>query len=504
MFRGFSAITQPDWTDCWNRTTIAGIMLCIVMEKFPYPKLLLWGLSAASGFLLFLSDHPMNWWLLQIVALVPWLVGMAAFGRSVGRALGAGFFLGLFYTAPMLIALEFPILLGAPLGIYLTLLWMSISVGLRWILRWPPVWAALGTSAMVVAVEWVDVSLVPVFGTAQCFARVWSAWPSAIQLTALTGMLGLVFLVVFPQALLARLLAGDPKRSLARAGIAGAVFLVLLIGTNLALWFGAPTGELRVAAVGWTREWPAGATVNARTTLERLVIPNVRAAADMGARLVVTPEVGLRVDASDREPTRETLAGLAREHGVWLASGIWDGPSQTNRLLFFDPEGSLRAEYLKTHLIYSVENYTAGPGQVPVMDLDGTILSGMICQDDNFTDLSRMAGRAGVRIAAVPTNDWKQVREYHLENSIFRAVESRYGIVRAATNGVSAIVSARGELLGRRDHFETGPGFIVADLPIYRRFSLYNYLGDWPVLGLSLIILGVGIWQRRRSTRQGE
>jgi apolipoprotein N-acyltransferase len=473
------------------------------------PKLVLWGLSAASGLLLFASDHPLHCWPLQIVALVPWLVGMAAFGRSWGRARGAGFCLGFFYTAPLLIALEFPILLGATLGIYQTLLWMGISVGLRWILRWPPVWAALGASAMVVAVEWVDVSLLPVFGTAQCFARVWSAWPGAIQVTALVGMLGLIFLLVFPQALVARLLAGDRRRSFGKAAIAFCVFLAVVVGANLGLWFGAPEGELRVAAVGWTHQWPAGAAENARATLDRRVIPNVSAAADMGARLVVTPEVGLRVDSSDRQATRETLAGLAREHGIWLATGVWDGPSETNRLLVFDPQGSLRAEYLKTHLIYSLEDYTAGPGEVPAIELGGSILpgailSGMICQDDNFTDLSRMAGRAGARITAVPTNDWNQVREYHLENSLFRAVESRYGIVRAATNGVSAIATARGEVLARRDHFETGSGFIVADLPIYRRVSRYNHLGDWPVLGVSLLLLGLGIWLQCRRGTQAE
>ena len=46
-------------------------------------------------------------------------------------------------------------------------------------------------------------------------------------------------------------------------------------------------------------------------------------------------------------------------------------------------------------------------------------------------------------------------------------IESGGNVIEAATNGISAIFTARGEVLARRDHFKSGPGVVVADLPLY-------------------------------------
>ena len=102
---------------------------------------------------------------------------------------------------------------------------------------------------------------------------------------------------------------------------------------------------------------------------------------------------------------------------------------------------------------------------------------------------------------AVPTNDWRQVRHYHLENSRFRAVDGRYAVVRAATNGWSAIITARGEVLVRVDHFERGPAVLVVDLPLYPPGSIYARTGDWIVVLPCALWLGVLIGVRIRRAR---
>jgi apolipoprotein N-acyltransferase len=98
-----------------------------------------------------------------------------------------------------------------------------------------------------------------------------------------------------------------------------------------------------------------------------------------------------------------------------------------------------------------------------------------------------------VSLVAVPTNDWRQVAPYHLDNSRFRTVESRYAVVRAATNGTSAILSSRGETLASADHFVTGPRAIVADVPLYPPGSWYARLGDWVALLCALLLAGLGV-----------
>jgi apolipoprotein N-acyltransferase len=202
-----------------------------------------------------------------------------------------------------------------------------------------------------------------------------------------------------------------------------------------------------------------------------------------GARLIVSPETGFVVKADTRAPFMQSFRELAAELHVVLVVGIWDDVDHQNLAVWFEPNGTVQApDYVKTHLVPFMETYRPGDGRTVVHALDGLGVGEMICQDDNFTDLARGYGRAGVALVAVPTNDWREVAEYHVENSAMRALENGYGIVRAASGGVSEIVSPTGEVLARRNHLVEGMGAVVADLPVARAGTPYSAAGDWFVL----------------------
>jgi len=80
---------------------------------------------------------------------------------------------------------------------------------------------------------------------------------------------------------------------------------------------------------------------------------------------------------------------------------------------------------------------------------------------------------------------------------IHRAIDSRFAIVRAASNGISAIISPRGEILDVRDHFRGGPGLVIADVPVYNRRTIFSRHGHWFVVAC-VILLGIHIVQRKR------
>jgi apolipoprotein N-acyltransferase len=103
---------------------------------------------------------------------------------------------------------------------------------------------------------------------------------------------------------------------------------------------------------------------------------------------------------------------------------------------------------------------------------------------------------------AVPTNDWKQVKDHHFENALFRAVENRYAVVRGASNGISAVVTARGEVLARMDHFREGPGVIVCDLPLYPGGSFYSRAGEWVVLASMVFLVLTACLLRVRGRKE--
>ncbi|MHC4815804.1 MAG: apolipoprotein N-acyltransferase, partial [Planctomycetota bacterium] len=472
------------------------------MTQTPRGRPLLLGtLAALSGFALFLSDFPVHAWPLQATALIPLLWGMDRHCASARQAILAGLCLGLAQIVPLAVALQFPLFMAAGLGLYLTLLWIAFAVGAhRALQRWPAPLGALGAGAVAAVVEWIDISLVPIWGTAQCYTRVWAAAPWTIQLVSLTGVTGLVFVLVTSQALVVKLVLHPGSRR--RHALVLALLAAGVVLQGIWAWRQSPPGSLKVAAVGWTREDLESRAASAPLqTLDKIYRPLFQRAVRAGAKLVVSPEVGFFVAPSSRERLLRRLSDMAREHRVWLAVGYFHRDKDDNRIAFIDPRGELRAEYVKTHLIPFVERYRAGSGQTVHLpldldadDADPPLLGGMICQDDNFTDLARAYGRLKVALVAVPTNDWRQVKDYHLESGTFRAVENRYAVVRAASNGISAIISPRGEILARVDHFERGPEVIVAEVPLGRGGTLYSTAGEWfPLLCLLFLASAWGI-----------
>lgn len=442
--------------------------------------------ALASGLLLSASDHPLRWWWLQLFALVPLWWALASARRARGATWLLGTLLGIGYVAPLLFAagLAQPILAAAGANV---LQWTILAPIAARMLDRGPVLGALAAAAAVTGIELAIWYCVPLLGTAQCFARPLTAAPWLVGFVAYTGVAGLVFVLAATQALLANALRG-PARS---APLAFALALVAAVAACDYVRWTRPLGTpLQVAALGWHDE-----PLLAGKTFDSLVAQ----AKGLGTRLLVTPETGTSIWAENRASMLAWLGGLAKTHALALVVGAWHPESDDNRILMFAPDGVLRGEYRKTHLVPWLENYQAGDGTPVTTQLDDVLLGGMICQDDNFTDVARGYGRLGTTLVAVPTNDWPDIREFHLENSLFRAIENGYAVVRAASSGISALVSPRGEVLQRFDHVERGGGTITDSVPTGDgTVTLYARLGDWPMAVLCAVLLVIAGVRRGR------
>ena len=93
------------------------------------------------------------------------------------------------------------------------------------------------------------------------------------------------------------------------------------------------------------------------------------------------------------------------------------------------------------------------------------------------------------QLVCVPTLDWEAVRKPHFQSSIHRAVDSRYAILRATMDGISAIVAPAGEVVAERDHYKEGPGFIIAEVALSSEVTLFSRFGHWPALAAAIYFL---------------
>lgn len=241
--------------------------------------------------------------------------------------------------------------------------------------------------------------------------------------------------------------------------------------------------------------------------------PLLRQAAQGGARLIVTPEMTLRLDrnrermvaaslAEQDEPELRKWSGLAREHGVWLvlgSAGLSVGNDKiANRTLVYTPDGKLAGRYDKINMfdvsLGQGESYresdTIAPGDVASV-VDGPLgakIGLSVCYDLRFPELYRALVSAGADILTVPSAFTRPTGEAHWEVLLrARAIENSAFVLAPAqggrhedgrsTWGRSLAVDPWGKVLGKLDHEE--PGVLIVDLDLDQVLAIREKIPAW-------------------------
>jgi apolipoprotein N-acyltransferase len=150
-------------------------------------------------------------------------------------------------------------------------------------------------------------------------------------------------------------------------------------------------------------------------------------------------------------------------------------------------------------LVVSAGDFASGEKVAPIGPPDLS-LGVLICYESIFPDIARAHARKGARILANLTNDaWFGMTSapyQHFSMAVFRAVENRKPLIRAANTGISGFISDRGEILQEGDLFSEevlSAALSVTDSPP----TLYTRYGDFFAIGfliLSLIIFVHALW----------
>lgn len=250
---------------------------------------------------------------------------------------------------------------------------------------------------------------------------------------------------------------------------------------------------MKIAAVQMVSspDWPANRAAAARLVAE---------AAAAGAKLVLLPEyfcvLGRRdtdklglAEAPGTGPIQDFLAGLAREHGLWLVGGTLpvrvSGQEQVlNRSCVFGPEGQALGHYDKIHLFAfdnGRESYDEGrtlaAGGMPVALQAGPLRLGLsVCYDLRFPELYRALMNPPCDVLCVPAAFTHTTGQAHWETLLrARAVENQCYVLASAQGGThengrrtwghSMVVGPWGEVL---DELDEGEGFVIAELDAAR------------------------------------
>lgn len=304
-----------------------------------------------------------------------------------------------------------------------------------------------------------------------------------IQIADVVGVYGVSFLVVavngaIADALLIRRRRADKPLFPYMPTVTGAVTLVLILIATLG--YGAwrmhqdrSAGAVRVAIVQGNieqdKKWDAAFREYSKGIYRSLTKEVVQAKPD----LVVWPESAIPfVYGRDKAETAD-LASFQKELDTYLLLGaiLKRDPKKevyTNGAALLSRDGSLSYLYDKIHLVpfgeyvplrpllffvdklaYGIGDYVPGDSYIRAVTPFGSFAT-LICYESIFPGLARKFYVRGGDFLVVITNDaWFGTTNgpyQHFSMAVFRAIENRKAVVRAANSGVSGIIDSTGRI----------------------------------------------------------
>jgi apolipoprotein N-acyltransferase len=489
-------------------------------------------LALLAGAALAASFAPLNLWPLGLLcpALLMWLWQEAS-PRAAAR-LGfifctATFIAGTYWLyfsvhilgqAPIWLALALMLALAAIMGLYHAGLgyalarWLPQRGALRWLAVAPAAW---------LVVEWWRGWFLSGFSWLSLGYSQSDSWLAAFA--PLGGVYAMSALLLVGAGALVTLALGT-----ARERALALLVLALPWGVGAALyrhaWTHAAGPPVAVAvvqgAIPQDEKWLES---NRETTLTLYQSLTERV---LGTPLIVWPESAPADIANNLVPYISNLYRETHAHGSVLVMGVLraDGREPDTRyynsVLALDQRASW---YDKSHLVPFAEffpvpnfvrawlrlmslpysDFTRGARNQPPLPAAHLQLGTTICYEDAYgSSMLSVLPQADVLVNV--TNDaWfghSSARHQHLQISRLRALEAGRYFVRAANDGISAVIDAEGRLIDRAPEFQ--PAVLVSKVVPMQGLTPYARVGNWPVITLGVLVLAYGLWVRNDRRRR--
>jgi apolipoprotein N-acyltransferase len=364
------------------------------------------------------------------------------------------------------------------------------AAGWTWSVRSWPRGAVLVAPALWVALEWIRAQALSGFPWASLGYSQYLNVP-LIQVAEWTSVYGVSFAVLLGNVVIAQLLYGATHRRWERLGLPCTLATLCLA----AVW-GYGEWQLyqtpKAAAIPWadvevallqgnieqSLKWDPAAREAIFSIYRTLTL---EVAADPNVDLIVWPEAATPfLFANDRSYQARQLH-LAQDAGRPLLFGSPTYSREGNQDVMYNsaflvgPDATVLGRYDKIHLVpfgeyiplrwilFFLDKLVEGIGDFrsgeayTVMSIPQGRFAVLICFEVIFPDLVRHFASHGAQFLVNITNDawfgYSPASYQHLSMVVFRAVENRLPIVRAANTGISAVIDPMGRLVQQTDLF---------------------------------------------------
>jgi len=361
-----------------------------------------------------------------------------------------------------------------------------------------------------------------------------------IQVADLAGVYGISFMIVLANGLIYRLVFH--RHTSGRRGLRWEITGLLLV-----VAFSLAYGQYRLAGgenngkggksikaaiiqgnIDQSIKWDPAYQEMSVDTYHRLTL----SASPFKPDLVVWPETAMPFFFQDNEDLSPRLFETAGQADADLIFGspaykkTDSGTKYYNRVYLLSRHGELAGYYDKVHLVpfgeyvpyrwlfpffrhllHAAGNFASGE-KIEPLALTNHSAGILICFEVIFPELARIQTREGAAILVNLTNDaWfgrTSAPHQHLSMAVFRAVENRRPMIRAANTGFSAFIGHRGHIMARSQLFteEVLTRELGLRPPSMSFYTRYGDLFAFLLLGISLLgILHMIYYEKLRLRR---
>ena len=477
----------------------------------------------AAGALLSLAFAPAGWWplalLMPTVLFLLWDDATPRRAAVLGFWFNAGTFAAGTYWlyiaivqighAPLYLAVVLMGGLVAIMGAYHALLGWAVARFLpgrgawRWLIGIPAAW---------LLIEWFRSWFLTGFGWLALGYSQTDTWLAAFA--PVVGQYGIGLLVLLLAGALTTLVLGTPRERMT----AGAVFV--------AVW----AAGFALRGIEWTQPTERTLTVavaqGAVPQDEKRISESMPAMQELyrkltlqasGAQLIVWPESAVADLANNLVPYYRDVYQAASAQGSALVIGTLRAEEnpRTGELEFFnsvlvmDPGTRGIGWYDKHHLVPYTEfvpvpqfmrdwlrrmnlpsaDFDRGAALQQALPAAGQHISATVCYEDAYGSTQLPLMRDATVLVNVTNDAWfgrSSARYQHLQISRMRTQETGRPMVRAANDGVSAVIDHRGAIIARAPEYE--PTVLRAELQPHTGLTPYARTGNWLVVSLALAL----------------
>jgi apolipoprotein N-acyltransferase len=369
-----------------------------------------------------------------------------------------------------------------------------------------------------------------------------------IQIAEFTGVAGLSFLVVFANVIALATVwrfVLETRVRIRRPHYDFTLTMAAIVGLAAfgmrALQMETSVEPLRVAAIqaNVPREQKFDRQYQEKIFQQFTHLTEVALATRPAPQLIVWPESSTPAPALLDPENKRFVMELSASSKTDLLLGTIDADQEGdyNAALLISKSGEDIQVYRKLHLVPYGE-YVPGRNTVPFvgaivgdqvpgdftrgkepvvfrLTTAGVKVAPLICFEDTLGELTRQFVLRGANLLANVTNDGWFLRsagsQQHLENAIFRCVETRRPMVRAANTGVTCFVNRFGRVTqvlrdSKGSQFTEGVLSGTVDVPTNGALTFYSRHGELFAKicgGVTLLLLLVRLPQFVRQQRRG-